>query len=367
MAILKYNPEDALITAMTLKQGQVRLEHCVGSVENIFKNALKKEPRLLTFLSGYQYTYMKKGLVQILYDYDITITYRNESPDSLDDVVVDTGSWDASDILEKGSPKSVQMVTADWEAIGTKLTEKLNKMLSMYEGIHGWKAESYCFEGISEMQVCTIGYEYVVPMQALRQYQGKAIFAAKNIWRKILGRAKVPQFVKPFLAYSYLTQECCYDQRAYDELESNPKKIPSDPVPNLAYGPLVESRGICGGLAWAFKTLMDEANVECICVVGYLKERSDIGHMWNMVKLDGQYYHVDPTWGIKDSGVLIEAFMQPDTMMRASHQWDEADYPKARGMRFGYDYIEDFLVDNGNDFLDDGADEKYFFPDEIID
>ena len=166
---------------------------------------------------------------------------------------------------------------------------------------------------------------------------------------------------------SYITQECCYDQRAFDEVESNPEKTPSDPIPHLAYGPLVEFRGICSGLAWAFKTLMDEANIECICVSGFLKEDLKTGHMWNLVKLDGQYYHVDPTWGIKDDGVYISGLLQPDSMMKITHIWELSDYPTARGMRFDYDFIEDFLVENGNDFLDDGANEKYFFPEEIID
>lgn len=367
MAILKYNPEDTLIMAMSAKQPQVRLEHCVGSADTIIKNAIKKEPRLLAFLSGYQYNYMKKGLVQILYDYDITITYQDDSPDQLDDVVLDQGDWDASELLEKGNPKSIKMVTEDPDAIGKKLNEIIKKMLSLYEGIHGWNASSYSFDKISELSVCTIGYDYLVPMQQLRSFQGKAIFSAKMIWKKILGRAKVPAFVKPFLAYSYITQECCYDQRAYDEIEGNPNKLPTDPIPSLSYGPLVEGRGICSGLAWAFKLLMDEANIECSCIVGYLKEKQDVGHIWNLVKLDGQYYHVDTTWGIQQQGVYISGLMQPDNLMRASHLWEEENYPKARGMRFDYDYIEDFLVENGNEYLDDGANEKYFFPDEIID
>lgn len=65
------SPEDALVSAMMSKQGQVRLQHCVGSLDTVFKNALKKEPRLLAYLASYQYSYIKKGLVQIMYDYDV--------------------------------------------------------------------------------------------------------------------------------------------------------------------------------------------------------------------------------------------------------------------------------------------------------
>lgn len=352
---------------MTSKQGQVRLQHCVGSLDAVFKKAIKKDPRLLAYLSTYQYSYIKKGLVQILYDYDVTITYQDKCPDSVDEIILDSGDWDASTILEKGNPKSFQLVTTDPGVIGTKLTEQTGRLLSSYEGIIGWSTQTSTFDKLTEMVLCNIRYSYMVSIPELRQLQGKAIFAAKNTWRKILGRAKVPQFVKPFLALSYLTQECCYDQRAFDEVESDPERIPSDPIPHLAYGPLVEHRGICSGLAWAFKTLMDEANIECICISGFLKEDLKTRHIWNLVKLDGQYYHVDPTWGIKDVGVFISALLQPDSMMKISHIWENSDYPQARGIRFDYDYIEDYLAENGNDFIDEGADEKYFFPDEIVD
>ena len=39
-------PEDLLISAMSSKQPQIRLEHCIGSIDNVFKNAIKKEKRL---------------------------------------------------------------------------------------------------------------------------------------------------------------------------------------------------------------------------------------------------------------------------------------------------------------------------------
>lgn len=359
-------PEDLLISAMVAKQPQVRLEHCIGSIEGVFKSALKKDRRLLAFLSSYEANYIKKSLVQLSYDYDVVIQYQEASPPSISDVVVDNGDWDATTVLKKGVPQELTLITSDIDSVTKKLAGIMDMLLSSYEGIHGWQTNYYAFDKLSSDTVCTISYAYILPQQQLRQLQGKAAFAAKNIWKSILGKSKVPQFVKPFLALSYLTQECCYDQRAFDEVESNPSSLPSDPVPHLAYGPLVEKRGICGGLAWAFKALMDEANIECQCVSGFLKEDLKTGHMWDLVKIDGQFYHVDPTWGIKDDGVFISGLMQPDSMMKGTHVWDAEKYPVARGLRFDYDYIEDYLAENGNTFLDDGANETYFFPDEIV-
>lgn len=367
MALFGASAEDRLIAAISARQGAIRLEHCVGSLKSIFKAAFRKEPRLVAFLNGYEYTYMKQGLVQVMYDYDVTMTFNPDCPADINSVLLDNGSWDVKTLLTKGKPKDVDIVTKDPEGIQNQLREIIGQMLAMYEGIHGWNTQQYSFADLTDYTVVRIRYSYLMPQAQLRSCQAKAGFAAKNIWRGILGRARVPDFVKPFLAQSYLSQECCYDQRAYDELEGNPSAEPSDPIPYLAYGPLVENRGICGGLAWAFRKLMEEMRIECICVNGYLKEDTSIGHMWNMVKIDGQYYHVDPTWGIKDDGVFVGGLMQPDSIMRATHIWDTSQYPAARGTKFDYDFVEDFLAENGNEYLDDGANERIFFPDSIYD
>ena len=336
------------------------------STLNDYLNGYEKERRLLAFLAGYEVNFVQNGLINLLYDYDIMIQYEESCPASLSDVEVDNGAWDVKTILRKGSPKEITLITDDDKKISSKLNDMLDFLLSSYEGIMGWKININSFKNLTTDVACTISYSYMMPVSHLRQLQGKAIFAAKSIWKTILGKSKVPPFVKPFLALSYLTQECCYDQRAFDEVESDPSTVPSDPIPHLAYGPLVEKRGICSGLAWAFKTLMDEANVECICVSGFLKEDLKTGHMWNMVKVDGQFYHVDPTWGIKDSGVFVSGLMQPDCTMKSTHLWKSENYPNAKGMRFDYDYIEEYLAKHGVELLDNGANEHYFFPDEIV-
>lgn len=359
-------PEELLITAITNKRSQVTLERCMGSLESVFKSALKKERRLLAFLSSYEANYIKKGLIQFSHDYDVTITYQEQMPECINDVVLDEGNWDPASIIEKTAPKEVTIVTSDLVGLEKRVTSILDDLIGTYEGLFGWQASSMSFDKLTSDVVCKLSYTYITSAQELRQMQSKTKFAVKNIWRTILGRAQVPQFIKPFLAVSYIAQECIYDQRAYDEVEADPTKLPTDPIPHLAYGPLVEKRGICDGLAWAFKRLMDEAGIDCIYVTGFLKDDLKVGHAWDLVKLDGQYYHVDPTWGIKDDGVYINGLLQSDSVMKHTHIWDSSKYPAAKGMRFSYEYIEDYLVENGTDFLDAGSAEKYMFPDDIV-
>ena len=60
-----------------------------------------------------------------------------------------------------------------------------------------------------------------------------------------------------------------------------------------AYGALVNGHAVCEGYARAFKLLCYYAGLECILVTG---DSKGVGHMWNMVRLDGNWYHVDATW-----------------------------------------------------------------------
>ncbi len=68
---------------------------------------------------------------------------------------------------------------------------------------------------------------------------------------------------------------------------------------HTAYGALVDGTAVCEGIAKAFQHLCRSVGIETLFVVG----RSDNpnsgkseGHAWNIVKIDGNYYHVDVTW-----------------------------------------------------------------------
>ncbi|MEG0765182.1 MAG: hypothetical protein RR403_03975 [Pseudoflavonifractor sp.] len=56
------------------------------------------------------------------------------------------------------------------------------------------------------------------------------------------------------------------------------------------YGIMVNSEGICTGYAYALRYLLDQ-----IGVPSHLAFSSDESHVWNVVALDGKFYHLDPT------------------------------------------------------------------------
>ena len=65
---------------------------------------------------------------------------------------------------------------------------------------------------------------------------------------------------------------------------------------DTAYGALIDGKARCEGYTNAFSILCNLAGIENAKVL-YLGNDvdSDIGHIWNLVQIDGDYYHVDIT------------------------------------------------------------------------
>ena len=73
------------------------------------------------------------------------------------------------------------------------------------------------------------------------------------------------------------------------------------------YGALVEKSAVCEGYAKAFKYILDELNIDCILVNGTATNSSGKteSHMWNYIRLDGNWYGVDVTW---DDPIIVGGF-----------------------------------------------------------
>ena len=75
---------------------------------------------------------------------------------------------------------------------------------------------------------------------------------------------------------------------------SNPRVLSSQYIPDSsfsAYGVFVEEIAVCQGYALAYKLLCDRVGIEC-----YMVTSDSMNHAWNIVWLDGSWYHVDATW-----------------------------------------------------------------------
>lgn len=90
-----------------------------------------------------------------------------------------------------------------------------------------------------------------------------------------------------------------------------------------AYGALVEGVAVCEGYAEAFQYLLHRAGIWSYLVLGSSR---GVGHAWNMVQIDGEYYHVDLTWNDQDEVVYHGYFNVTDAQILKDHTIDATTY-----------------------------------------
>lgn len=92
---------------------------------------------------------------------------------------------------------------------------------------------------------------------------------------------------KILFLYKYLGKKVHYDKKIaslnYRERESHDSKS--------IYDVLFNYKGVCSSIAVTFRALMDAVGIECQVV-------SSEEHEWNVVKINGVWYHLDLTWDL---------------------------------------------------------------------
>lgn len=92
------------------------------------------------------------------------------------------------------------------------------------------------------------------------------------------------EFTKALILHDLIARRCVY----------SPDYYLGNTVPDncyTAYGALVEKEAVCQGYSTAYHYLLSLCGVES----GYAQSDA-MNHVWNMVKIGGNYYHVDVTW-----------------------------------------------------------------------
>ncbi|MDE6595085.1 MAG: hypothetical protein K2K44_03660 [Oscillospiraceae bacterium] len=116
---------------------------------------------------------------------------------------------------------------------------------------------------------------------------------------------------------------------------------------NNIYGAFVNKRALCQGMAKAFSYLCGKVGIETLTVTG---DADGVAHMWNMVKIGGEWYHIDPTYDNAESQtygqfVRYDYFcLDDDTIYSKRNIYDQDyEYPKATSERCNY-HVRNGLV-----------------------
>ena len=108
------------------------------------------------------------------------------------------------------------------------------------------------------------------------------------------------------IIYAWITQHIAYDLSAYNDAVYN------DKYPDVEATTVLKDRTtICSGYSNLYLALAEAMNLESVMVVGHAKGATppdmerfyDINHAWNGVRIDGEWYLLDATWG---AGAIVE-------------------------------------------------------------
>ncbi len=116
---------------------------------------------------------------------------------------------------------------------------------------------------------------------------------------------------KALEACRYLAEHCSYT---------------NDTQYNNIYSALIRRLANSEGIAFAYLELCRQLGVNCQIVYG---QRDWQDYCWNIIEIDGFYYHVDV--GACIEGEIEDGFLLNDEKMWVSHRWDVSSYPRCTG------------------------------------
>lgn len=113
------------------------------------------------------------------------------------------------------------------------------------------------------------------------------------------------------LACEYLFNKCRYSSEGQN---------------NNIYSALISGIADSEGLSYAYAELCRQLELDCVVVFG---QNNWQDYCWNIVEIDGNYYHVDMAKALTNG--LDGAVLLRDENMWETHRWDLSSYPACKG------------------------------------
>ena len=151
--------------------------------------------------------------------------------------------------------------------------------------------------------------EYLFDKAKIKDHQ-KALSA------RVAKLARPAQNLSPVEKEKYIHDFICTNVR-YDKLKK--------PYSHEIIGPLGQGVGVCEGIAKSVKILCDALGIWCMIAISEANPEQGVKyrHAWNVVKLDGDYYHLDATFDNslgRDGVIRYDYFNLDDQRLFRDHQ-----------------------------------------------
>ncbi len=228
------------------------------------------------------------------------------------------------------------------------LDEELDRLTKIFEKVIKESPEIFYkdeIKGISltiDDNIMTLGIKYAIDKKSIINM--KKVFDQKvqSIMDDIISEG-MKDYEKEKAIHDYIVNNTVY-------------KLKNNNSYN-AYGILVERSGVCQGYAEATKVLLDNVNIDSIIVCGEAKSegRPWISHAWNIVNLEGEYYHLDTTWddpvmNDRSSVLNYDYFNVTDKEISKTHRWTSTNH-SCDEVKYNYHNYNNMIVKDYNSLV----------------
>lgn len=147
---------------------------------------------------------------------------------------------------------------------------------------------------------------------------------AKAVLGKIITDG-MSDYDKELAVYKWMTANIGFDDGSLEVIPD------TDSDCDNPYGVLKYHNAVCVGYATTFRLFMQMMDIDCMVV-----HDSGLSHSWDLVKLDGHWYHTDIYSDTPDGN--FSHFNIDDNVMTNSQEWNTDFFPAADGYEYNYAY-----------------------------
>jgi hypothetical protein len=194
-------------------------------------------------------------------------------------------------------------------------------------------------EDVAQENDVTIGGEYVIKATTeisdayksgdtskLSDTDKETLDMAEKVLDEIITDG-MSDYEKELAVYKWMCANIGFDDGSLTVIPDD-----DDPVVDNPHGVLQTKKAVCVGYATTFRLFMQMMDIDCMVV-----HDSYLSHSWDLVKLDGQWYHTDV---FSDApGGSCAHFNLNDSTMSNSQEWNTEFFPAADGYKYNYAYI----------------------------
>ena len=152
-----------------------------------------------------------------------------------------------------------------------------------------------------------IKIDYYYSASQFNTMLNKISTVASSLLNGVRGNSSLGDVEKALLIHDRLALRCEYNKTA-----SNAKSL---------YGALVGRKAQCKGYSMAYWYLLNQAGIPCTIV-----SSAKLDHMWNIVSINGKYYHVDVTFDDTSTTKDVTGLVMHDNFLRSTNGIKNADH-----------------------------------------